>query len=677
MFEQLQIVLCRDDGRKHEAGEPGIMIQSSVVSDPDDIATGLAISAALAPDKPLFAAQHGFLSSGGVQLRLPAINTSYMAVYQHKDWWLRPAFPQDASAIPARTQLLLWQADDKYHVLVALCGSDYRADIQGEKDQLLVALSSNQSGMMTCRTPALSYASDSDPFIACEHAVLYGLRLTGHGQARVRKQYPFIFNQLGFCTWDAFYHKVDALGIDTKLEEFKTKNIPVSWVLIDDGWSQADYEKQELQGLDAVDTKFPGGLQQTISFIKASYGVRYVGVWQAAMGYWNGIASDSQAYHELQKYMVALPDGRHVPDPEHSFNFWHTWHSHLARQGVDFVKIDQQSAPSLFFRDRHSYGEASQETQSGIGASTALHFNGNAIHCMGMAPEDLWTRSTAALIRSSDDFVPDAPNGFIEHCKQNVYNALLFSPLYWGDCDMFWSTHSNSIQHAMLRAVSGGPVYISDKIDQTDPAVIWPLLSSDGTVYRCDSVALPTADCLLEDPARSNQALKIWNTCRNSYIIGAFSSTETHSSSGTIRLNDISKALKGAYLCVSMAESRAEIVNADSVFHFILAAGQSAIFLLVPLHQNCTAIGLIDKFISPATIDKLFYHDNSCQIILKESGKLAFHMGCKPSRVMAGTEDPLPILSSGDLQIVDVPGQTLTIYWDSADALQPDGNRAS
>ncbi len=663
MFEQLRVLLCRDDGRTGSPGEDGCQAETSILSSPDTGAMGLVLKAQWTPDKPLFKIQHSFARHGAVQLRLPAKDTRYMAVYQHKDWWIRPAFASIPAQIPPRTQLLLWREENEYHVLIALCGSDYRADIQGEDDGLLVTLSSSQDGRMDCQTPVLAYACHADPFLACENAARLGLEMAGCGKARAYKRYPQVFEKLGFCTWDAFYHQVDAKGIDQKLEELQNKGLPLGWVLIDDGWSATDGENAELTGLDAVLEKFPGGLKHTIDHIKKTYGVAHVGVWQALMGYWNGVKKGSPAYEALRDSLTVLPDGRHVPDPKNSFAFWHTWHSRLERQGVDFVKIDEQSAPALFFGGRLTYGEASRGMQAGAGASAALHFDGNAIHCMGMAPEEMWARPSAALIRSSDDFVPGAPDGFLEHCKQNVYGALLFGSLYWGDFDMFWSAHEKGVQHAMLRAVSGGPVYVSDKVNQTDASVLWPLISGDGTVYRCEGVGMPTADCLLCDPVESEAPLKIWNTYQGSFVIAAFSPREDQPSQGVIRLSDIPKAMGDAYVCVSFADNLAEVLTRDGGIPFEIPGGRSAFFQLVPRQEKCTVLGLVQKYVSPAAVERLLYQESACHVLLKEGGTLGFYMEGRPARITSDAGELSPTLLGGCLWTVPVPGRTLTIHW--------------
>lgn len=116
-----------------------------------------------------------------------------------------------------------------------------------------------------------------------------------------------------------------------KMDELADKQIPVRWVLIDDGWLDADYKKQVLKGLDAAADKFPQGLGACVNKLKKEYGISQVGVWHAVMGYWNGLEPGSPAREALQEGSRVLEDGRIVPDAEagKAFRFYDTWHDYL------------------------------------------------------------------------------------------------------------------------------------------------------------------------------------------------------------------------------------------------------------------------------------------------------------------------------------------------------------
>jgi raffinose synthase len=80
------------------------------------------------------------------------------------------------------------------------------------------------------------------------------------------------------------------------------------------------------------------------------------------------------------------------------------------------------------------------------------------------------------------------------------------------DWDMFQSTHPCAEFHAASRAISGGPIYVSDAVGKHNFPLLKRLALPDGSILRCEYHALPTRDCLFEDPLHDgNTMLKIWN----------------------------------------------------------------------------------------------------------------------------------------------------------------------
>ena len=230
------------------------------------------------------------------------------------------------------------------------------------------------------------------------------------------------------------------------MEEFRRKNIPVSWVLLDDGWSDVDRKNGTLRSFGADPSRFPKGLSHTVRLLKDEFGVKYVGVWQAFQGYWNGV------------------------DPN---------------------------------------GEATIGRHEGLDSAVARHFNNALINCMGMAPEDYWHRPISPIVRSNDDYLPHDPHSLAEHIMQNAFNALLMGELYHCDWDMFWSEHPHAWAHGIMRLLSGGPVYCSDAEGHTDERMLHDLLDFGGGLARPDAPGLPTADSLLRDPRKSAEALGV------------------------------------------------------------------------------------------------------------------------------------------------------------------------
>lgn len=563
----------------------------------------------------------------------------FLAIYQHKDWWVRPAFPDCIRQVPDRTQLLLIRKKEGYQVILAVSTKTARTDLRGEEGGVRITVSSDLAG----QTPVYITEIGTDPYQLCRLAVKKGLAVTGQPQMlRENRKYPEIFDYLGWCSWDAFYHQVSQQGILDKLTEMREKKLPVRWILIDDGWLDADYEEKVLKGPDADREKFPGGLGSCVLKMKEEYGITWAGVWHSVMGYWNGIEKDSDALRMFGKFLRNLPDGRIAvkPDRLDAFGFFDSWHEYLKNDcHIDFVKVDGQSSVSRFFAETDREWSASAEIQKGLNASAALHFHNNIINCMGMGAEDVWNRPNSALSRSSDDFVPETENGFREHALQNSYNCLWQGQLFWGDWDMFFSEHKENRCNSMLRAVSGGPVYTSDRVGKTNPEFILPLIQKDGKIIRCEDTGVPTLDCLFEDPMKTGRILKVFNRYRDCFVIAAFGIGEGKEAvGGRLSATDIRSLSRGEWLVYAWESKKLTKLSGQRAVDFVLEPGASELFLLLPAKEVCV-IGILEKYIGCGCVEKEVHEAERSLIWLKEGGTLGFAGSRTPKRVLCGKKE--------------------------------------
>jgi hypothetical protein len=77
--------------------------------------------------------------------------------------------------------------------------------------------------------------------------------------------------------------------------------------------------------------------------------------------------------------------------------------------------------------------------------------------------------------------------------------------------------------HAAARAVSGGPIYVSDSPGNHNPELLRKLILSDGTILRPKLPARPTLDCLFSDVMSDGKtALKVWSLNDVGAVIGMF-----------------------------------------------------------------------------------------------------------------------------------------------------------
>ncbi|MDR6549857.1 Sip1-related alpha-galactosidase [Paenibacillus qinlingensis] len=611
----------------------------------EDIVLGF-VNGRIATKNP-FMQKKSFSSQASIRITLDEIVglTSLMANYQHNEWWTRPHFESDLSKLPAQTISLLWQSDAAYYRLLPVCGPVCRTDLQGgggTHDQgLSVILSSYQGGLQHQETLAFVLGFGKEPYTLADRTTEAALmELDYPVLPREHKTYPEVLDYLGWCSWDAFYQKVDEQGVLAKAEEFNRVGLPVRWMMIDDGWSTEAGGK--LQAFDANPDKFPEGLAATVAQLKEKHGVKWVGVWHTIVGYWGGIDSNSTLAKSLGNYLYKTADGSLIPypDPALGFGFWHAWHGYLRRQGIDFVKVDSQAAINNFLQFERSVGASASAAHQAIEASVALHFNRTMINCMGMAAENIWHRPTSAVSRNSDDFMPKSPNGFREHAIQNAYNSYYHGSFYWGDWDMFWTINHDDHQNAVLRAINGGPVYISDPLGQTDPTKLLPLIYSDGKLIRCGRTAVPTLDCLTKDPIREPIPLKLWNYAGEAGIVAAFHiGEEPIEQEGTISTMDIPTLADKRVVLFEHFSQEVKVLEPWECCVFTLQPEACKLFLLVEMKNEVTPIGLLNKYASTHAILKQWRKQGSELIRLREGGRFAFHSEVVPSHVLANGQE--------------------------------------
>ena len=565
------------------------------------------------------------------------------AVYQHKSWWIRPAFPTAFSQVPERTQLLLWKQGETFCGMLAVCSAEYRGDLQGTENGICVTVSANgcpgdeNSPVVCCA------AQGKDPYLLVEQMAAAALESQGRLHAlRKNKRFPELFQSFGWCTWDALYHKVNEADIFAKLEEFRQKGVPARWLLIDDGWSDANYETKKLNSLGAEPVKFPQGIGHTARTAKERYGIRWVGVWHALMGYWSGLNPGSEIFRQWEPKLERKNGADYVlrPTEEVNFEFYDQWHTRLEKEdSIDFVKVDGQGSCSIYYKEEAAYGQAAGFLRA-LERSAAANFGGNLINCMGMAPQCMWLRENSALSRSSDDFVPEVPHGFREHILQNSFNSLLQGQFYWGDWDMFWSSHVESSQNSVARSVSGGPVYCSDRVGATDPASIRPLLNRDGSVNRCEGVGVPTLDCLLSDPLEREGLFKIFNTYGDGYAVAVFNiASDEHPITDSLTPACIPGLEGQEWLVYRYFGQKLEPLGEG--ISITLEPNEVEHLLLLPRHPVGQFIGDPEKYICNCTVREQSADGEKLTGTLLASSRILFRTEKRPVRVLIdGREVP-------------------------------------
>lgn len=445
-----------------------------------------------------------------------------LAIEKFDPFWTRPIFFNDEGGESGyHIQNLLMQMDKKYIHVLPVSGengvSEICYDVDIHKASLYISTYSSGKTQITSNMAIITEGDDPYEAIRESYEVAHkkGIMKTS---LKKNKRYPKQLDGLGWCTWNAFYHGVTELGIEEKLKEFKEKNIPLKWLMIDDGWAQVRDFK--LCSFSEDRKKFPSGLKAFIERIKSEYGIQYVGIWHSFTGYWFGIEENSDVYFQQKENLTKTNSGLYIPSGEYekAYAFYSAWHKYLRKQGVDFLKVDTQGNALEFYKGMPNAPGRVVNMHKALEQSVEENFDGVLIDCMGLSNLNMFSRRISTVVRNSNDFFPDIDKGFKQHIEQNLYNAVFNDQLFFCDYDMWWTKHFSAKQNSMLRGVSGGPIYISDEVGDTQKLYLDSLLDENGNIVRYDEGAKLTADCLFG----YDKVLKVVNYIGNEYTMTIF-----------------------------------------------------------------------------------------------------------------------------------------------------------
>ncbi|KAG0513057.1 hypothetical protein BDA96_10G068200 [Sorghum bicolor] len=503
----------------------------------------------------------------------------FMACFRFKLWWMAQRMGEKGGDVPRETQFLLVEskgagagdgAAAAYVVFLPLVEGAFRASLQGGAgDALELCVESGDA-----ETRAASFeralfvgAAESDPFAAISGAVGAAKSALRTFRVRAEKKLPGIVDYFGWCTWDAFYQDVTQEGVEAGLRSLIAGGAPPKFVIIDDGWqsvgtdkSATDTDTDEPAGEDKPprlsrltgikeNSKFQNvddpaaGIKTVVRAAKEEYGLKYVYVWHAITGYWGGVRPGepgTEHYRSSMQFPMVSPgvmenepgmktdvltvQGLGLVHPRAVHRFYDELHAYLAAAGVDGVKVDVQCILETLGAGHGGRVQLTRQYHQALDASIAKNFPENGIiACMSHNTDALYCSKQTAVVRASDDFYPRDPVSHTIHIASVAYNSVFLGEFMLPDWDMFHSLHQAGDYHGSARAISGGPVYVSDAPGKHNFELLKKIVLPDGSILRARLPGRPTKDCLFTDPARDGVSLlKIWNMNKFTGVLGVY-----------------------------------------------------------------------------------------------------------------------------------------------------------
>ncbi len=580
---------------------------------------------------------------GAFSLGRPVAWRRYMACHRYEPFWMLPKAGSTLAELPGETQVLLVELESgELLLLVPLVDSPFRAALRGLPSTLELCLESGDPHVRADDALCLFVAVGADPYELLPRAAQAVSERLGTGRLRRDKPLPAFCDAFGWCTWDAFYQEVSHDKVREGLTAFQNGGVSPRVMILDDGWQSEREMPTGEHRLTAfrANTKFPGDLSPTVRMAKDEFGLEHFLVWHAFHGYWGGVDGESLPGYDVREARRAYAPGilgfaptfneewwgplAGLVPPAEIARFFDDYHRHLRAQGVDGVKVDNQAATESLGSGlggrvvlMHAYRQA-------LEASAAKHFGGALINCMSNANDMLYAAKDSTLVRSSIDFWPDRPETHGLHLFTNAQFGVWFGEFVHADWDMFHSAHPWGPLHAAARAVSGSPVYVSDKPGKHDFALLKKLVTSDGHVLRARAVARPTLDCLFNDPTREHVLLKVFNVNVAGGVLGVFhcgfAKEGSPKLSGVLRASDVHGLAGDRFAIYAHYSAMLRAITRDEPISVTLAEGQAEVYTIVPIEHGVAAIGLADKLNSGGAIVRAAWRENAYELELVDGG---------------------------------------------------------
>ncbi|KAH7577322.1 hypothetical protein JRO89_XS01G0236000 [Xanthoceras sorbifolium] len=498
-------------------------------------------------------------------------NIRFMSIFRFKVWWTTHWVGSNGRDLENETQMVVLDRSDSgrpYVLLLPLIEGPFRACIQpGNDDDVDVCVESGSTRVKGSSFRSVLYVHvGDDPFALVKEAMKVVRVHLGTFKLLEEKTPPPIVDKFGWCTWDAFYLTVNPHGVMEGVKNFVDGGCPPGLVLIDDGWQSISHDEDPIdkEGINHTvageqmpcrlinfqeNYKFRDYVSPKTSVSSTGAPVKGMGafikdlkdqfktvdqvyVWHALCGYWGGLRPNVPGLPETTVIRPKLSPGLELTmedlavdkivdtgvglvPPEIVDQMYEGLHSHLEAVGID----------GLLEMLCENYGgrvDLAKAYYKALTASVRKHFNGNGVIASMEHCNDFMFLGTEAIAlgRVGDDFWCTDPSGdpngtfwlqgcHMVHC---AYNSLWMGNFIHPDWDMFQSTHPCAEFHAASRAISGGPIYVSDTVGKHNFQLLKRLALPDGSILRCQYYALPTRDCLFDDPLHDGKTmLKIWN----------------------------------------------------------------------------------------------------------------------------------------------------------------------
>ena len=570
----------------------------------------------------------------------------FSVCYRNVSCWLENKTLTEKGDMPAETVFVLSAFGGGYALYFALCDGTARCSLFGENGEVFVRAETGDPLTSLGTFRYLYCILGQDPYLCAETAYLEMREELGTFTLKKDKKIPEFTDLFGFCTYNAYYDNIGHDVIVDSVAEFHKNGITLGFIIVDAGWQKV--EDMKMLSFYANEEKFPFGISATAKECKEKYGLKKFLIWHTYCGFWKGL--DAYAFPEYdvryEKFNIPerlLNSGRRVSE---NFNatisddfypmdiayedtgviygdraeFYSDFYRALKEQGADGVKVDAVTWIEAFASGRGGRVKVMRDLLSAMQDAADRYFGGEIINCSSCSNDFFFNVNNGAVVRTSKDYMPEKDETNETHIETNAFVGFFTSPVCVPDWDMFETGNRWGSYHAAARAVSGGPIYCTDRPENANYALIRALSTADGRVPRCENAAKPTKNCLFGAP--EGEPFRVFNRTRSAYVLASFAKGEKCSALLFVS-EEIPEIENGRYAVYSSLRGFLGVVTAEEGIGCTLSSRQAEIFTLAPVIGGFAVIGLTDKLNPSAFIEGVERGEKSVTVTCMESGNVA------------------------------------------------------
>ena len=545
--------------------------------------------------------------------------------------------------------VVLQIAADDYLAVLPLVGDETFSYFRPTNDKFQVVLSNAGTASVQGDVPVVTWARAESPYQATQQVWKQARHVEQTWmKLRHEKSYPEMFKYLGWCSWEGYRGKITSDKMVSALENLRDGAAPVRWFLVDDG----HFDRASLA---PHPKKFPAGYHP-LTERRSEDAMRWVGMWHAMLGTPSGTPKGHPK--AIRDAMMQAPSGRMVPKPNRQdmTTFLDYLFQHSIDADIDFLKIDFYGSllpiyagtkrtkaasplPKTNARAIENPSKATTTFARVMQQRVQKHFDG-LINCNWHVAHFIFNSGDSVVGRCSADYSVGNLGKAKSHLYHSYLTSLWLGQVAWPDHDMF---HSNDPvagrMMAISKAMSGGPVYLSDRPDELKLKHIKPLCYEDGRLPRPIAPATPVPEDLFHK-RDNNQLYRVMAPLPNHsaafalYNFNGRKDSNKPSRSATIAPKHY-RAASGmiqpypgpwslpdeGLIVYDHSESRARKLGDG--YEVTIDGFGNRLVQLSPVRHGWSVIGRTDKFLAAATVELIKASPGELKVKLHETGPFA------------------------------------------------------